>query len=135
MRTSFVFPTLIAAAFALGACAEKEPSSLTFDQAMQELAKGSETFRSYIKGLDNKLVKWSGTVAETRKWHEDDYVPAAGMLVDADGKPGADLFVNIGVDDLDTVKAGSKVTFTARLLDSVDEKGTPLIKLQVEKFH
>ena len=30
---------------------------------------------------------WTGTVVETRKWHEDDFVPAAGMLVDADGKP------------------------------------------------
>ncbi|PIW26315.1 MAG: hypothetical protein COW30_15750 [Rhodospirillales bacterium CG15_BIG_FIL_POST_REV_8_21_14_020_66_15] len=134
MRKSFVVPAVVAA-MTLVACGEKEPSKLTFDQVAQELAKGGDSFKGYLKGLDNKLVKWSGAVTETRKWHEDDYAPAAGMLVDMDGTPGPELFVNIGVDDLKTIKAGSKVTFTALLTDSADEQGKALIKLKVEKFH
>ncbi|MAN79378.1 MAG: hypothetical protein CMF64_03175, partial [Magnetovibrio sp.] len=113
----------------------KEPSTLTFEQIAPELAKGADSFKAYVKGLDNKLVKWSGTVTETRKWHEDDYAPAAGMLVDMDGAPGPELFVNIGVDDLETAKTGAKVSFTARLIESVDEKGKLLIKMKVEEFH
>jgi hypothetical protein len=134
MRKSYIFPAAAAVVLSLAACGNKEPSKLTFDQAAQELAKGAASFKSYIGGLDNKLVKWSGTVVETRKWHEDDYVPAAGMLVDADGTPGPELFANISVDDLDKVKAGSKVTFIGRLMDSADEKGKLLIKLKVEEF-
>ena len=97
------------------------------------LAKGADGFKSYVDKLDNRRVKWSGTVTETRKWHEDDYVPAAGMLVDTDGKPGPDVFVNISVDTADKLKPGAAVTFTATLLGSTEDKGRLLIKLEAEK--
>jgi hypothetical protein len=57
------------------------------------------------------------------------------MLVDMDGAPGPELFVNIGVDNLETAKTGAKVSFTARLMESIDEKGKLLIKMKVEEFH
>lgn len=135
MHKSFIIAVAAAASFGLAACSAKEPSALTFEQTAQELTKGADSFKAYVKGLDNKLVKWAGTVTETRKWHEDDYAPAAGMLVDMDGAPGPELFVNIGVDDLEIAKTGAKVSFTARLIDSVDEKGKLLIKMKVEEFH
>ena len=135
MHKSLVIALATATAFGLAACGKKEPSNLTFDQAAQELAKGADSFKAYVKGLDNKLVKWTGTVTETRKWHEDDYAPAAGMLVDMDGAPGPELFVNIGVDNLETAKTGAKVSFTARLMEGIDEKGKLLIKMKVEEFH
>ena len=86
MRRTIMLPAALAALLGLAACGEKEPSKLTYGEAAQELAKGADNFKTYIGGLDNKLVKWAGTIVETRKWHEDDFVPAAGMLVDADGK-------------------------------------------------
>lgn len=135
MHKSLVIALAAATAFGLAACGKKEPSTLTFDQAAQELAKGADSFKTYVKGLDNKLVKWTGTVTETRRWHEDDYAPAAGMLVDMDGAPGPELFVNIGVDNLEIAKTGAKVSFTARLMEGIDEKGKLLIKMKVEEFH
>lgn len=135
MRRTIMLPATLAAFLGLAACGDKEPSNLTFGEAAQELAKGADSFKAYVRSLDNKMVKWTGTVVETRKWHEDDFVPAAGMLIDADGKPGPDLFVTIRVDDLEKVKTGAKVDFTATLLEAVDEKGTAVIKLEADAIH
>ena len=57
------------------------------------------------------------------------------MLVDADDKPGPDLFVTISVDDLEKVQTGGKVDFTAKLLGVADEKGTAVIKLEADTIH
>ncbi|MAO55894.1 MAG: hypothetical protein CMM61_09360 [Rhodospirillaceae bacterium] len=135
MRKTIMLSAALAVFLGLAACGEKEPSKLTYGEAALELAKGADSFKTYIGGLDNKLVKWAGTVVETRKWHEDDFVPAAGMLVDADGKPGPDLFVTISVDDLEKVKTGAKVDFTAKLLGAADEKGVSVIKLEADTIH
>ena len=135
MRRTIILPAALAAFLGLAACGDKEPSKLTFGEAAQELAKGADSFKAYVSGLDNKFVKWTGTVVETRKWHEDDFVPAAGMLVDADDKPGPDLFVTISVDDLEKVQTGGKVDFTAKLLGVADEKGTAVIKLEADTIH
>lgn len=135
MRKSFAVSIIALTALPLTACGDQEPGPLTYLQAAQELAKGPESFKAFVNGLDNKRIRWTGTVVEARKWEEDDYVPAAGILIDADGQPPADLFATIDLDDLPSMTPGRKVTFTARLTDSIDEKGKLLIKLTAEKFH
>ena len=84
-------------------------------------------------GLDNRKIKWTGKVVETRQWHEDDYVPAAGMLVDLDGTPGPDAMVKISEADFARMKAGMDATFVAYINGIVDEAGKPILKLKADK--
>lgn len=125
---------LVAVLLVLSACGDAEPSKLTFADVAGQLAKGdADAFKGYVSGLDNKIVKWTGTVTEARKWHEDDYVPAAAVLVDADDKPGPDLYVKISVDDLERAAKGAKVTVTGKLSGASVDQGRLLIVLDGAK--
>jgi len=115
----------------LAACGDPEPSALTVEQIGGELAKGPDAFAAYVKALPNRLVQWKGTVVELRRWHEDDYVEAAGVLLDLDGKAGADAFMVISVGDADRLQAvGTPVTFLAGLVGTRKEKGRPILDLE-----
>jgi hypothetical protein len=44
---------VVVASIGLAACGAKEPSTLTFEQTAQELAKSADVFKAYVKGLDD----------------------------------------------------------------------------------
>lgn len=128
-----MIPALIAGmALLLAACGDKAPSNVTFEQVGAELAKGEDAFNAYLKALPNRKVNWSGTVVEVRYWNEDDYMRAAGVMVDADGKPGADAFVHLRVGDAERLKAGARVGFVAVITGIQREDGRLIVELQAE---
>lgn len=118
----------------LAACAEKEPSQLTFEQVGGELAKGQDSFTAYLKTLPNRKIDWSGTVVEVRRWYEDDYMKAAGVVVDLDGKAGGDAFVHIKIGDADRLKAGARFGFIAEITGAQREDGRLVVELHAKSL-
>jgi hypothetical protein len=123
-----------AALLLLAACGEKTPSKLTFEQVAGELNKGQDVFAAYLKSLPNKKIEWTGTVVAVRRWHEDDYMKAAGVLLDVDGKPGADAFLHIKIADADRLQAGKRVGFVAAMTGSQREDDRLLVELHVDSL-
>lgn len=118
----------------LAACGEREPSKLTFEQISSELGKGEDSFTAYLKTLSNRKIDWSGAVVEVQRWNEDDYMKAAGVMVDVDGKAGADAFVHIKVGDADRLRAGARFGFVANITGSRREDGRLVIELQADSL-
>lgn len=118
----------------LAACGEKEPSKLSFEQVGGELRKGDDSFRAYLKTLSNRKIDWSGTVVQVRRWFEDDYMKAAGVMVDLDDKAGADAFVHITVGDADRLQAGARVGFVAEITGSRIENERLVVELHAKSL-
>ena len=123
-----------AALLFLAACGDKAPSTLTFEQVSGELQKGQGPFAAYLKSLSNRKIDWTGTILEVRRWNEDDYMKAAGVMVDVDGKEGADAFVHIKVGDADRLKAGARIGFVAEMTGSQREDERLVIELQAQSL-
>jgi len=134
MRTIRVIMAVAAALPLLAACGDKEPSKLTFEQVGGELGKGDDSFRAYLKTLSNRKIDWSGTVVQVRRWFEDDYMKAAGVTVDLDGKDGVDAFVHITVGDADRLKAGARVGFVAEITGSRIESERLVVELHAQSL-
>jgi len=115
----------------LAACGEKEPSKLTFEQVGGELNKGDVSFIAYLKTLANRKVDWTGTVVAVRRWNEDDYMKAAGVVVDLDGKEGADGFLHVKISDADRLQAGERFGFVAEISGIYNDDGRHLIELHI----
>jgi hypothetical protein len=118
----------------LVACGEKEPSKVTFEQVSGELGKGEDAFTAYLKTLSNRKIAWSGTVVGVRRWFEDDYMKAAGVMVDLDGKAGADAFLHIKIGDADRLKAGARVSFVAEITGLRREEGQLVVELHAKSL-
>jgi hypothetical protein len=132
MRGSKMVPAVIAGmALLLAACGEKEPSKLTFGEVGSELAKGPAEFTAYLKTLPNRKVDWTGAVVEVRRWNEDDYMKAAGVVVDLDGKDGGDGFLHVKLGDADRLTAGERFGFVAEMSGVYNDNGRNLVELHI----
>ncbi len=122
---------LVGAAMLLAACGEKQPSKLTFGDVGGELAKGPDPFAAYLKTLPNRKIDWSGTVVAVRQWNEDDYMKAAGVVLDLDGKEGGDGFLHINVSDAVQLKPGQRIAFVAEITGVYNDDGRYLVEMHV----
>ena len=134
MRALSIALASAAALLLLAACGEKTPSKLTFEQVDGELKKGQDAFAAYLKALPNRKIEWTGMIVKVRRWFEDDYMKAAGVMVDMDGKEGADAFVHIKIGDADRLKAGDRVGFVAEMTGTQSEDGRLIIELQAQSL-
>lgn len=134
MRALSMVLAISVALLSLAACGEKTPSKLTFEQVGGELKKGPDAFAAYLKSLPNRKIEWTGTIIEVRRWYEDDYMKAAGVLVDVDGKEGADAFIHIKVSDADRLKAGARVGFVAEMSGTQSEDDRLVVELHAQSL-
>lgn len=115
----------------LAACGEREPSKLTFGEVGGELAKGPTAFTDYLKSLPNRKIDWTGTVVVVRRWNEDDYMKAAGVVVDLDGKEGGDGFLHVKLADADRLQVGERFGFVAEMSGVYNDDGRYLVELHI----